>query len=101
MQPDLYKDPLRMLAFKSGSLYKSGYTSATAHEKSRRLFEGEGANVCTNCIVLKYERGRAKKAAGFLRVRTSSSARGNVLNKIFSGGDANRGNTRTHPEHDG
>ena len=42
-----------MLAYKSKTIVKGRYMSATAHEKSRRLFEGAGANICTNCIVLK------------------------------------------------
>ena len=37
-----------MLAFECYWEFQDRYTSATAHEKSRRLFEGGGANVCTN-----------------------------------------------------
>ena len=66
-----------MLAYKSKTLVKGRYMSATAHEKSRRLFEGGGANVCTNKMMLV------------------------KIKQYISGGDADRGNTRTHPEHDG
>ena len=66
-----------MLAYKCIYFTEDRYTSATAHEKSRRLFEGGGANVCTNKMMLV------------------------KIKQYISGGDADRGNTRTHPEHDG
>ena len=50
-----------MLAYKCIYFTEDRYTSATAHEKSRRLFEGAGAIACTNSIVLKYECDRARK----------------------------------------
>ena len=44
---------------------------------------------------------KEEKSRGWIAVECSRKLGYRKLNKEISGGDALRGNTRTHPEHDG